>query len=210
MKGTLPPAGTAFGRLRVLGKGKKYHHWLCVCECGNKKEINRYALLRGATKSCGCLQKEGMSTLMSKHKKSSDPIYKIWTAMHDRCRNERCKSYENYGGRGIKVCERWEKFENFYADMGDRPAGKSLDRIDNDGPYAPWNCEWKEQKFQSRNKRNNIWLEYGGKRQVVKDWAREIGLHETTITYRLQQGWTVEEALTTAKWTKKRKPNASF
>ena len=129
--------------------------------------------------------------------------------MHDRCKNTNCKGYETYGGRGIKVCERWEKFENFYADMGDRPNGKSLDRIDNDGPYAPWNCEWKDRKHQSRNRRNNIWLEYNGRRQVVKDWAKETGLHETTITYRLQQGWSIEEALTTAKWTKKRKPNAS-
>lgn len=209
MKATLPSVGTTFGRLRFLKEGTKYRYWLCICECGNKKEVDRYALLNGVTQSCGCLQREKASRRFSKHGKSSDRIYKIWTAMYDRCRNKNCEGYENYGGRGIEVCERWEKFENFYADMGDRPDGKSLDRIDNNGPYAPWNCEWRDESHQSRNKRSNIWLEYDGRRQVVKDWAREVGLHETTITYRLRQGWSIKEALTTPKWTKKRKPSAS-
>jgi len=209
MKGTLPPVGTVFGRLEILGEGKEYRHWLCRCSCGVEKEIDRYAILSGATKSCGCLQRDSASTKMSKHKKSSDPVYKIWTAMKDRCQNPNCKGYDLYGRRGICVCERWQKFENFYADMGDRPDGKSLDRINNDGPYAPWNCEWRDNKGQSRNRRNNVWLEFNGKRQVIKDWANETGLHETTISYRLRQGWTVEEALTTPRWTKKKRPNAS-
>jgi len=124
-------------------------------------------------------------------------VYRIWTSMMARCFNSGNSAYHDYGARGITVCERWLKFENFYADMGERPEGKTLDRIDNDKSYSPNNCRWASVKEQSRNKRSNVWISFNGKRQVMTDWARETGIPPATLKYRLDSGWSIEKALTT-------------
>jgi hypothetical protein len=123
--------------------------------------------------------------------------YWSWAAMLDRCRNPNNGAYANYGGRGIKVCERWQKFSNFLIDMGHRPAGHSLERIDNDKGYEPSNCRWATRDDQSKNRRNNRWLTFLGRTMVVSDWAREMGIAMRTLRNRIYRlGWSVEQALT--------------
>lgn len=124
--------------------------------------------------------------------------HNTWNGMLERCRNPKQKSYARYGGRGIKVCERWLKFENFYADMGPRPSKKhSINRKDNDGNYTPQNCEWTVKKQQARNTSTNRFLTYKGRTQCVAAWAEEFGLGTHTIRDRLNAGWSVDRAIST-------------
>ena len=122
---------------------------------------------------------------------------KTWNDMIQRCRNPNSKDYKNYGGRGIKVCERWHEFEGFYEDMGDKPDGMSLDRIDNDGDYRPSNCRWATAKTQCRNRRGNRMLTYDGQTKCASAWAEVVGTTPSALHMRLVRGWSVERALTT-------------
>jgi hypothetical protein len=125
------------------------------------------------------------------------PTYQTWIDMRRRCVNPRHRFYPNYGGRGIAVCHEWAtSFEAFLRDMGEKPAGKSLDRIDNDGNYEPGNCRWATQAEQSRNRSQSIRLTLDGQTKVLKDWARDIGMHASTLRERLVRGWSAERALT--------------
>lgn len=126
---------------------------------------------------------------------SKEPIYRSWMAMVGRCHNPESSAYKNYGARGVKVCEKWRKFEGFIEDMGERPPGKTLERINNDGDYCKENCKWADIKTQSRNKRSNVWVTLDGKTQIIADWAKELGIPANTISYRIKSGWTAEEAL---------------
>lgn len=121
--------------------------------------------------------------------------------MLTRCRDDRPR----YGGRGITVDPRWERFENFLADMGERPEGYTLDRIDNDGPYSPENCRWATYVAQSNNRSNNRWLTYDGRTQTVSEWAREVGVSRQRIDQRLRAGWSATETLTIPIWGKRRR-----
>lgn len=130
----------------------------------------------------------------TKHGMCNTPTWKSWQTMIRRCRggNDKAKWYAD---RGIKVCERWKTFENFYADMGERPAGMSLDRIDNNGGYEPGNCRWATRVEQGGNKRNNVIWELNGKRQCAARWAKELGINRTTLQKRLKAGWPMEKVL---------------
>ena len=132
--------------------------------------------------------------------KSKGTAWQSWRSMHNRCRN---KADANYGGRGIRVCDRWsgpQGYANFVMDMGPRPDGMTLDRIDVDGDYTPANCRWASPSEQSRNTRRNIMLTYQGRTQCLYDWSTEKGLLWTTLYERIHTaGWTVEQALTTPK-----------
>ena len=130
------------------------------------------------------------------HGMKGTKIYRIWQAMLARTRYGR----KDYAGRGIVVCESWKKFENFYADMGDAPDGLSLDRINNDGNYEPLNCRWATREQQNRNKRNNVFIEWNGKRQTVREWERELGMKPTTLRNRFRMGWPIERAMKPLKW----------
>lgn len=145
--------GDKFGRLEVIEKGyKKNNHWYykCRCECGNTVFINGSKLNNGNTKSCKCLRKE----MVTKHRLIGSPEYQSWQSMIQRCINPNNSSYDNYGRRGISVCPDWlNSFEKFYMDMGKRPRGLTLERINNDGNYKPSNCKWATRIEQSRNKR---------------------------------------------------------
>src|SRR5262252_3681933 len=143
-----------FGRLRVLQRAswKDQKSWLCLCDCGNRVEVRGYSLRSGRTSSCGCWRNE--APVMHGHCRRSGPSreYNSWVCMRRRCQDEKHHKYKNYGARGIQVCERWQVFENFLADMGMRPEGCTLDRRDNDGNYEPGNCQWAAPKEQAQNR----------------------------------------------------------
>lgn len=150
--------GSTFGRLVVLARSgstrNKSARWECQCSCGATTIVTGKNLLRGITRSCGCLHREGMSALFKRHGMTRTKVHQAWKAMHQRCSNPNRKHYQHYGGRGISVCERWATFENFYEDMGDPPSDRhSIDRIDVDGNYEPSNCRWATWSEQIRNRR---------------------------------------------------------
>ena len=193
--------GEKFGRLIVISfshRTKHHSYFFCRCSCGNEKVTTVSCLRSGDTKSCGCLQKEIQSIRCFKHGKSYTRTYMIWAGMLDRCNNPNKDNFNKYGGRGIKVCERWHKFKNFYEDMKDAPFEMTLDRIDNDGNYCRENCRWATRKEQSRNRKNNILIEFNDKIKCISEWAEEIGISKSVLYSRLGKlGWSVQRALTT-------------
>ena len=152
-------AGKKFGRLLVLqfSHRDRRNYWVCKCDCGKTKTVNQNSMMAGNTKSCGCLHREFMVKLgksKTTHGRTmKDPTYQSWIDMKRRCLDPNRRSYKDYGGRGITVCQRWFKFENFLADMGDKPHGLTLDRKENHGHYEPENCRWATPKVQAGNRR---------------------------------------------------------
>ncbi len=130
-----------------------------------------------------------------RHSMSGTSTHNLWMSMIDRCTNQRSPRYADYGGRGIKVCQRWMKFENFLADMGERPPEHSLDRKDNDGPYSPKNCRWATRYEQANNARSNKKLTCRGMVMGESEWARIRGMCRSTLQHRLRAGWPIEQAL---------------
>lgn len=180
-------AGQRFKRLVVERREGTNTHgeamWLCRCDCGKTTSASTHNLRRGSSKSCGCLRKP--------HGLADSSTWKTWKAMRQRCSNPRSREFVRYGARGIKVCERWQSFANFLADMGERPSEThSLDRIDNDGNYEPGNCRWATVKEQSENKRPTLRtkralpeirtrLANGESRASI---ARSLGLDPSTVS----------------------------
>ena len=169
-------------------------YWRCRCDCGTEREVAGQSLRSGASRACGCTRKGNLQ-----HGKSKSPEYEAWSGMIRRCYSLNREDYPRYGGRGITVCERWrESFENFYADMGPKPTPHhSIDRIDNDGTYAPDNCRWATVARQNRNRRDTRLISFNGETLCITDWAARLGIARKTIVMRLDRGWSVEEALTT-------------
>lgn len=155
--------GQRFGRLKVLKMvvpRVKRTQWVCRCKCGQIKIAYAQTLMRGQVNSCGCLRLDGAKRAASARKihghslaKGRSPPYRSWQAMKARCSNKNLKSYQHYGARGIKVCERWLSFENFLSDMGVRPEGTTINRIDYDGDYEPGNCNWADDAEQRASRR---------------------------------------------------------
>ena len=182
--------GQKFGRLTVLtrkGKTKSGNaKWLCQCECGKETIVSSIELKSGDTRSCGCLREEVSAARMTTHGKAKTKAFRVWMSMKARCLNKDDRAYCYYGKRGITICEQWMAFENFYADMGDRPEGLTIERIDNNKGYSPDNCKWITQKEQMRNTRRNKIIRYGGKKQCIGEWAEDLGLNYKTLWKRLK------------------------
>lgn len=127
--------------------------------------------------------------------------YAAWSLMKYRCQNPRCPAYKDYGGRGIEVCQRWHRFDNFLADMGEKPIGGTLDRIDNNGPYSPGNCRWATHIIQCNNTRRTVYFSHAGVTQPLTVWAKKLGIDPNTLRHRFKMGWSPAKALTTPKLT---------
>ena len=192
--------GQVFGRLEVsgflrreTGYGSTRFYWVCTCSCGNTTIRLPHALTSGKTKSCGCLRYDLKCNF--KHGMLGTGTYNSWQNMKRRCLDETIHNFKWYGGRGIKVCERWMKFENFLEDMGERPEGKSLDRIDNDGDYEPENCRWATYSEQVLNSRTVRLHTFDGVTDSQVGWASRVGITQQLLSKRLSRGWTFEQAL---------------
>lgn len=174
--------------------------WLCKCECGNEKTVTARSLVGGHVQSCGCLAREVLMDRCLAHGHSRrgahTSTFSSWASMRGRCRNPTDDAWKWYGGRGITICERWDKFENFLADMGEKPKGKTIDRVNNDLGYSKENCEWRTHKEQCNNRRSNVILEFDGRSQNITQWAAELNIGMRTLWARIKNNWSVERALT--------------
>ena len=170
--------------------------WLFRCDCGSEKIICVSSVKNNSSKSCGCLQKEGLKERLTTHGMCKTKIYRSWAEMKRRCLNKNDTGYKDYGGRGITVCKEWLKFENFYDDMREMPKNKTLDRIDNNGDYFKKNCKWSTPKEQANNRRNSHFLTYKGKTQTIAQWAEELEINDKKLWSRIKGGWDTEKALT--------------
>lgn len=194
---------------RYSGKHRR-RIFLCKCDCGNFKKIALNSLRTGHTKSCGCIKKitarkNGLKGVT--HGMSDTKLYDVWRGMKKRCYLESNPSYEDYGGRGIKVCESWlSSFEVFseWAIANGYEEKLSIERIDVNGDYEPDNCEWIPLSRQSLNKRNTRYITHNNKTLTLREWSEKLDLSYGALKRRLQVGWSVEETLNTplAKWSK--------
>lgn len=179
--------GLTFGRLKVLRKAPSTKHgkssFVCQCDCGNIVTVKGQRLIRGITKSCGCLRKDTAKTLKISHGMTGTRIYKCWKNMLQRCNNPKIAEYKNYGGRGISVCNDWATFQNFYdwAIQSGYRDDLTIDRIDVNKNYCPENCRWADRYTQARNRTDNIFITINGKTMVQKDWAKELNISPATL-----------------------------
>lgn len=184
--------GNTYGRLTVISKdvtgSSGQIKWKCGCACGNTVIVRGDSLRSGATLSCKCLNNEIASNLFTKHGMYKTPTYRSFYNMLHRCYKASHKNFDNYGGRGIKVCDRWkDSFDNFFSDMGEKPIGMTLDRINNDKNYDPDNCRWATQKVQSRNTSRNINLVFNGETKCITDWAKLLGISKYALIARINK-----------------------
>lgn len=194
-----------FGQWLVVGtegvpvklKTRTRYLWMCKCSCGTERAIANTRLTCGESKSCGCGQSEGSGNARRTHGMISTRAYCSWLKMIQRCTNPNDDAFHNYGGRGITVCQRWrESFENFYADMGERPKGLTIERVDTNGNYEPSNCRWATRKEQLRNRRNNVMLTIDGETKCIAEWAEQFGMAQHVLYGRIKIGWSVTDAIT--------------
>jgi len=174
--------------LHLTGERSADGHILAryICSCGNETIVGRSRVANGYTRSCGCLSVESKPGL--KHGMRGSRAYSTWSSMLTRCRNANNKDYPRWGGRGIGVCHEWLSFEQFLADMGDRPDGCTIDRIDADGDYKPENCRWATPKQQARNRRDLVIVETNDGAMPLVDYAAKLGITKGAAHLRLKRG----------------------
>lgn len=202
--------GQRFTRLIVQSQAGK--RATCLCDCGKTKTVYVYNLKSGATRSCGCLHREELVLRASTHGKSKSSLYRVWTNMRSRCHDKSNKEYRNYGARGIYVCDRWRHdFAAFLSDMGPRPKGYLLERVNNDLGYSPDNCAWASLDQQANNRRTNRVLSVNGTSMTAKQWSRLTGVNYGTLMWRLENGVSPEAALSLSRMRRrwKKDPEAS-
>ncbi len=195
--------GQRFGRLVAIRHGEKHPKyngktWLCKCDCGETKTVRTPLLTAGFVVSCGCRKKEIQRFGSITHGLSRTREYKCYKLIKDRCYNPNYKRFHDWGGRGIKMCERWlNSFQAFYADMGPRPSNDhSIERIDNNGDYWPGNCYWATRSQQANNRRSNRFIIFNKKTKTIMEWSRLVNIPYATIVARLNYGWSAEDVLT--------------
>ena len=195
-----------FGRLTALSfvsskltNTSSMSQWFCVCSCGNEVTVFTQNLLRGNTKSCGCLNDDSRmgNKRSSTHGETLSPTWISWQAMRRRCLNPSDEHYPIYGGRGITIDPRWDSYEIFREDMGERPDGETLDRIDTNGNYYKENCCWSTHPEQSENRRDNRNFTIDGITHTVAGWAKIYGLPRGVVYNRIDAGWNIGRALIT-------------
>lgn len=197
--------GNKYNRLTVLKRDKNNKNneamWECKCECGNTKIVSSRNLKDGRVKSCGCLKEEvSHKTNYKTLRYDNIRMYDIWKSMKERCLNPNNFEYRSYGGRGITVCDEWQKnFSNFYnwAIKNGYSSSLTIDRINVNGNYEPSNCRWATHKQQARNKRNNHFITYNGETKTLIEWSEIFSILKSTLCERLRNGWSVEKALLT-------------
>lgn len=193
--------GQRFGRWTVLRWTRKQyaeHFWFCCCDCGVEREVVGGSLKSGKSTSCGCYSRERTT----KHGKEGTRIYNTWAQMLSRCNNPKAQSYPHYGAKGIKVCDRWKDFSNFYADMGDIPEGKTLDRVDGRKGYEPTNCKWSTHKEQARNKSTSKLFPWEGRMITAAEIAEINGMKRKVVENRLRLGMSMEDALKNVRYNR--------
>lgn len=189
-----------FGQLTVSGFAgvtRGVTTWYCRCDCGDVSVYRAGNLRSGNSTRCRACSYAVISNKATTHGKTGTATYRVWAAMVQRCTDPHVKGYDRYGGRGIKVCPRWMQFENFLADMGERPTGMSIDRQNNSQGYNPENCRWATAKQQTRNRSVTPQYTHNGVTMSLADWAEHVNipykvLHNRIHTY----GWAIAEAFT--------------
>lgn len=194
-------AGQKFGRITALsyaGSDKNGNaKWNCRCDCGVEKTILGQSLRSGKVVSCKCYSNELATKSKLTHGLSSTAYYKAWFGMLQRCENKNHTAWKRYGGRGIKVCERWHAFENFLADMGQRPEGATIERVENNGNYEPGNCCWATRSEQQNNRSTNRIVEVDGIKMTFAQAAKKFNIEYGTARSRLKSNWSVDTAFKT-------------
>ncbi len=180
------------------GSKQTFAAWRVRCVCGTEKTLTSRTLISGGAKSCGCNKAEAQRARATRHGLTHTPTWNSWCAMRQRCSNPTDPSYHRYGGRGIRVCARWDdSFEAVFEDMGLRPGlSHSIDRKDVNGNYEPGACRWATVREQALNRRSNRRFTYAGRSQTLSEWAKETGFGRNTIAQRLNAGWPIHDALT--------------
>lgn len=194
--------GKTYGRLQVLSRLANTNtgqtQWLCLCTCGNTTEVSGVSLTKGGTKSCGCLRVDTIRKIRLTHGDSGSPEHITWGNMIQRCTNSKAPEFKFYGGKGVLVCGRWRKYENFLEDMGRKPSkDHSIDRKEVTGDYCKDNCRWATKLDQASNKSNNRIITYHKISKSHAQWEDEYGLPKGVISRRLKDGWSVSKALNT-------------
>jgi len=207
--------GQKFNRLTAIKSHHKTnnnnYYWLFRCDCGKEKVINKSLVIRGYIRSCGCLHKEKMKIIGKNNKihgmDKYNKFYSKWTGIKSRCLNKNRKKYKDYGGRGIKVCNRWMNFLNFKEDMYESykkhvkefgEKNTTIDRINNNGNYCKENCKWSTLFEQANNKRNNNFLTYNNKTMTIAQWERKLNFYYGTLNNRINiLKWSIERAIST-------------
>jgi hypothetical protein len=199
--------GQRFGRLLIIerienGKGRATMY-LAQCDCGKFVKVRAGNIRKGVTTSCGCYHRE-IASQAHKHgqarKKNSTRLYNIWCGMKTRCNSQNAMDYKYYGAKGIGVCKEWEQDFQTFSDWAIKNGYNdtlTIDRINSEGNYEPLNCRWVTMKEQRRNTRQNHYITFSGKTQLLTDWSKETGIKTTTILNRLGRGWSIEKTLTT-------------
>jgi len=187
--------GTRSGKLTVIKRGTgpdpKRAYWLCKCDCGKDHTVMGKYLRTQEVKSCGCLNRTSLISRithgLTPANKTKPRVYTSWAGVKSRCLNPNDHKWPLYGGRGIKVCARWMKFENFLADMGHPPPGTSLDRINVNGDYKKSNCRWATPKQQANNTRFNRWITHHRQRLTLSQWAEKLSVSPSTLHGRVKR-----------------------
>lgn len=193
--------GQRFGRLVVqsiaVDEPYKKKQWLCRCDCGKEVVVSGSNLCSGHSSQCKNCQLTDVQQRNITHNQSHTKLYRVWNGMKQRCGNPNNKSYPDYGGRGIKVCDAWQSFDAFqtWAWSHGYGEGVEIDRIDNDGDYCPENCRWIDRVGNARNKSNNKLISYNGEEKTLSEWAAYFGVNYKNLSRNLNKGDTLEEAV---------------